>query len=247
MKTNKPVGERSFTLVETVIAVALMTAIITEAIGTMGNMVYFSNYSRTVTQAVYLAKRIMSQVEYQWAFKEFKELEVEEKEQRFKDEESESIFTYNVTVKEWEFPILDLLAGGGIAAPGEESESQPSEPDPVIKNMLSQVLGDHILKIAHVEVFWPEGAKRNSVDLTMLLTNQREVDNQILLRKNTAIQMYKKIENERKPPGTNNNNNNNNNNSNNNNRNTGNRNTPNNQNNSNNQGQGGSGGGGPGG
>ena len=46
MKIKKPVGERSFTLVETVIAVALMTTILLEAVSTMGNIVYFSSYSR---------------------------------------------------------------------------------------------------------------------------------------------------------------------------------------------------------
>ena len=196
MITNSPIankkinaGEKSFTLIETVIAVGLMTTIILEAVGSMGNMVYFSGYSRQMTQAVWLAKRIMSQVEYHWSFRPFKEMEIDEPEKKFEGEDSDFPYTYKISVQEWKFPILELISGGGAGeSDGDEGDegggsgNQDSQGDPLIESVLKQVLGDHILKIAHVEVFWPEGAKRNSVELALLLTNQREIDAQILAR-----------------------------------------------------------------
>ena len=206
---NKPhPGQQSFTLIETVIAVALLSTIVLEAVGSMGNMVYFSNYSRRMTEGMWLAKRIMSQVEYHWSFRPFKELETEQQESKFAEIE-EGPFTYKLSIKEWKFPLLDMIAGGGIGPQGEEGEEEEEVEDsgnsggggaPNIKQLLTQILGDHILKIAHVEVFWPEGAKRNSVELAMLLTNQREIDNQIVSRESVIKEMLQRVAQDRNPP-----------------------------------------------
>jgi type II secretory pathway pseudopilin PulG len=181
---RRKVGEQSFTLLETIIAIGIMTTVILELVKSQGNIVYFANYTRRLNESVWLAKRVMSQVEYQWSKKEFKEMETEVADQEFKDEKEQNPefdYTYNLSVKEWKFPIMDLLTGKVSATSEEDGESPPAE-NPMggmIEEMMEKVLGKDILKIANVEVFWPEGAKRNSVSLTMLLTNQRKVDEEL--------------------------------------------------------------------
>jgi hypothetical protein len=169
-------------------------------------MVYFSNYTRRVNEATFLAKRIMPQVEYHWAEKEFSQLKAEFAGEEFKDMDSGFEYTYALSIKDWKFPFLEFIGGGGVSE-GDEGESDSAE-DPaggMIEQMLEKVLGKEILKIAHVEVFWPEGAKRNSVTLTLLLTNQRKVDEQLL----TLAPSWEKFQKElNKKPNTKNNDNN---------------------------------------
>lgn len=170
--------ERSFTLLETIIALAILTATVLQLVGSQGKIVYFSDYTRRIEEATWLAKRVMSQVDYNWSHYEFKDLEVKETNKKFEDL-PDSDYTYDLEIKEWKFPILDFLAGGGPASE-EEGEKKPDAGGDMIGQMLEQVLGKDILKIAFVEVFWPEGAKRNSVTLAYLLTNQRKIDEELM-------------------------------------------------------------------
>ncbi|MGE0172167.1 MAG: hypothetical protein AB7T49_05255 [Oligoflexales bacterium] len=184
MSFRRKPGEQSFTLLETIIAIGILTTVILELVKSQGNIVYFANYTRRLNESIWLAKRIMAQVEYQWEKKEFKEMETDLKDQSFEGEDRPDFeYTYNLSIQEWKFPIMDLLSGKVSANPeGEEGGEAPAE-NPMggmIGEMLEKVLGKDILKIAHVEVFWPEGAKRNSVTLTLLLTNQRKVDEELI-------------------------------------------------------------------
>lgn len=172
-RNNRAIGERSFTLLETIIALSILTVSILQLVGSQGKIVYFSTYSRRMEEATWLAQRLMAQVEYHWSNKEFKELETDTKDARFEDM-GDSDYTYNIEIHEWKFPLLDFLAGNG------EDDDKKGGAGGMVGDLLKQVLGTDILKIAHVEVFWPEGASRNSVDLSLLLTNQRKVDEEIL-------------------------------------------------------------------
>jgi hypothetical protein len=166
-------GEQSFTLIETVIALGLMVTVIFEVSGVQGNAVYFSEFERSVTQATWIAKAVMSRIEYEWdsrPFSDMKQLNATEKEY-----EDNKEFTYAVKVEEWKLPLLNLLTGGG----GDDGEQAANPQGDMIKGYVEKIFGDEILKIANVEVFWPEGAKKNSVSVTMLLTNQQKLDETI--------------------------------------------------------------------
>lgn len=162
-------GEQSFTLIETVIALGLMVTVIFEVAGVQGNAIYFSEFERNVTKATWIAKGLMSKIEYEWntrPFTELKDLNVTERE--FEDDKG---YTYAISIEEWKLPLLDLLTGG---ASGDEAAENPQ--GDMIKAYVEKIFGDEVLKIAHVEVFWPEGAKKDSVALTTLLTNQKKLD-----------------------------------------------------------------------
>ncbi len=179
----------SFTLLETIIAVSVMSIFILEVAQIQGGGIYFYEYGRNAVKASWLAKRVMSQIEYQWKQKDIKDLETETKETPFKDEPE---FKYSITIKEWELPIFDLMSGKDKDKDSSSSSSSSSDnpmsamgSSSMVKDTFSSIMDGSILKVANVKVSWPEGAKRNDVSLTLLLPNQKRLDEYLSTLKNT--------------------------------------------------------------
>ncbi len=167
-------GERSFTLVETVIALSLMAFLIVEMGGVQGNAISFAEYGRRVTEASWLAKRIMSEVEYQSSFRPFKELTTSIKDQKFEDAPD---YSYDLEIQEWKLNLSSILAGILSARKGPDGEpSAAAGMGEIVKIALEQAIGDDSFKMAQVTVSWPEGATRNSTSLGLILTNQEKMD-----------------------------------------------------------------------
>lgn len=169
-------SQASFSLIETVIALGLMGTMIIEVMSVQGKAISFADFDQKVSRAVWLAKGIMSHVEYKWKFYDLKDIKVSDREEQFpeelcpKQDSQDCEFTYKLSIREWKLPLIDLLVGGG----GDDNPMAD-----MIKQQAKNILGDEVLKVAHVEVFWPEGSKRNSVDLTYLLTAQNKLDQYI--------------------------------------------------------------------
>lgn len=201
-------GQRSFTLIETVVALSLVTFLVVEVASVQGNSVVFSEYSRNVTQASWLARRVMSQVEYFYRTKPFTDLVQEVKEAKFEDNPE---YTYSIDIKEWKFPFIQLLqstlGGGGddekSDTKAERAKSSDKGMAQILEQVVNQIFGkEPIFLMANVHVYWPEGAARGSTQVTYLLTNQAKLDESIGALK----QVYDKIlETEKKqgkpPPG----------------------------------------------
>lgn len=174
-------SEASFSLIETVIALAIVSFVILEVAAVQGNSIVFADYGRNITQASWLAKRVMSQVEYYWRTKPFKELETNVPTQAFEDFPE---YSYTLEIKEWKFPFTQLVQQvlGGGDKKGEDGEKQDSGGKPpisgdMIDQVVKQIFGDEpIFMTAHVDVSWAEGAQRNSTGMTYLLTNQVKLD-----------------------------------------------------------------------
>ena len=178
MKTSKNIlrkkGERSFTLIEVVVAVGLMASLLIEVSSVQGNSVFFSQYGRNVTQATWLAQGIMSKVEYYWSSKPFPDLKTKLEGQPFKDYPD---YQWSLEIKEWKFPFTQILTGGFLGG-GEEGEEAEEDPmTAIIESVTDQVFADEpIFMTAHVEVSWADGAARDSTSLTYLITNQSKLD-----------------------------------------------------------------------
>jgi hypothetical protein len=67
--------ELSFTVFETIVAIGLLMTFMLEMAGGQGTVVNKVEYSRRSTDAIWLAKRIMAQVEYNYQNFELKELD----------------------------------------------------------------------------------------------------------------------------------------------------------------------------
>lgn len=174
------VGERSFSLIETVIALAIMTFLIIEVAAVQGNSIVFSDYGRNVTVATWLAKRVMSNVEYRASFIEFKELLTSEKDLPFEDYPD---FRYSIETTEWKLSlskILEMAMGGGFGGDADDDDAakKPGGFDGnFIESGVRQVFGEEpIFLTSRVEVSWAEGAQRNSTGITHLFTNQKKLD-----------------------------------------------------------------------
>src|SRR4051794_38017769 len=101
--------ERSFTLLETIVAMGILVIFIFEVSHVQGNAVVFTEYGRNVTQATWLAKSVMAKVEYYHETKVFKDLETEVPDGKF---DGFPMYSYKLSIKEWKLPLVDMLAGG---------------------------------------------------------------------------------------------------------------------------------------
>lgn len=163
---NKKHHIASFTLIETMVALGLLATLILQVANVQGRAFYFSDYGQNLTQATWLAKRIMAQVEYYWYDKEFEDLDsVRIDAKPFEGQEE---FSYNLKIDEWALPLANVLGAN-------DPNAEPNPMIEIVKQQVDQIFGGHIMKLAHVEVFWSEGAVRESTALTLLLTNQRKI------------------------------------------------------------------------
>jgi hypothetical protein len=173
-------GERSFTLIETMVALGLIVSVVLEVSGVLGRAIVFNEYDRKVTQASWLAKAVMAKIEWGKDFYEIKEFKMESRDQDFdevlcpKDPQFNCDYKYNVTIKNWPLPLVDML---GEALLGPDGKKSPiAAMLDVFKSQLKEMIGEEFLKVAEVEVFWPEGSLRSSTKVTYLLTNQMPIN-----------------------------------------------------------------------
>ena len=181
MSRDRKSSEASFTLMETVMALGMMAFIVIEFTQVQGNSIYFTEYGRNVTQASWLTKRVMSQVEYNWATRPFEDMETSVKERKFEEFPD---YTWSLEIKEWKLPLTQILANGGMSASdeGEESGGKDDSMSQMIQTGLDQALdGEPAIMTARVDVSWAEGAARNSTGATLLLTNQSKL-NEVMLQ-----------------------------------------------------------------
>lgn len=187
-------GERSFSLIETVIALSIITFLIIEVSAVQGNAIVFSEYGRNVTQATWLAKRVMANVEYRATYTDFKDFDTSVQGLPFEDFPE---YTYAVEIKEWKLSLTKILqmALSGTMGGGEEGEDEGGGDKGemgFIEQGVKQVFGDEpIFMTARVEVSWAEGAARNSTTLTHLFTNQKKLDDYIVTLKPVWDQLMK--------------------------------------------------------
>lgn len=187
-------GERSFSLIETVIALSIVTFLIIEVSAVQGNAILFSDYGRNITQAIWLAKRVMANVEYRASYSDFKDLEVSEPVQAFEDFPE---YSYSLEIREWKLSltqILQMAISGNLG--GAEASDDSDDPNAgelrFIEQGVKQVFGDEpIFMTARVEVSWAEGAARNNTSLTHLFTNQKKLDDYIATLKPVWDQVTK--------------------------------------------------------
>jgi len=180
---GKP-GERSFSLVETMVAVALIAFLMIEVSGVNGNAINFADYSRKALQATYLAKRLMSQVEYQASWRTpLKDLTTNEKERVFEDAPD---FMYSMSIEPVPHALdlmFKLMSGGLVGGDDKDGKSGDDEKDcgmgamlEQIKGLIQTAVGEDPIWVAKVSVSWAEGARRSSVDLAMIIADTKKME-----------------------------------------------------------------------
>ena len=174
-------GEKSFSLFETIVALSLIVTVVLQMSSVQGNSISLSLYSRQMNKALWLAQSILAKLEYSSKFYPLKEMKLKIKEERFssflcsKDEQCP--FKYNITTKKWDLPLIELILGGKSPLSSGGEESQPDPMAEMIKSQVKQYFDGELLNVALVEVYWSEGARKNSIEMPYLLTNQLTLDN----------------------------------------------------------------------
>lgn len=178
---HKP-SEKSFTLIETLIALGIMVTLVLQIAIVQGQAISFSDYGRDMTKGVWLAKSIMSQVEYRSKFIPLKEMKYDEKEQQFsemlcpRDGDEPCKYTYNLKIENWKLDLVDIFFRNKPKKDGEEGGGGDNPMIDMIKDHLKEQIGEELISYVHAEVFWPEGSRLNSVDLAYMLTDQIGLD-----------------------------------------------------------------------
>lgn len=179
--SNRRLGERSFSLVETVVAVSLIAFLMVEMSGVHGNAINFADYGRKSLQATYLAKRLMAQVEYQAQIRSpLKDIAVNDKEHAFEDAPD---FQYSLSIEPLphSLDIMFKILSGGLLD-GDEKKNEQGEAQSVsgmleqLKGPIQTAVGEDPIWIAKTSVSWAEGARRSSVDLAMIITDIKRLN-----------------------------------------------------------------------
>lgn len=178
-------GEQSFSLFETVIAVGMLAVVFLYVSGIQGQVIYSLEYSQKLSTGLWIARGLMSKIEHEWDTEDFSQMDRDTKEESIDERDFGSDarkalegYTYAISIKEWELPLLSFLTG-------EDSSIEDGSGD-MITQQINAIFNGHMMKLAKVEVFWPEGALRASTSLTTLLVNQKAVDQQIIVLKSPA-------------------------------------------------------------
>jgi|GEM_PF-6736564 len=175
-------GEKSFTLIETLIALGIMVTLVLQIAIVQGQAISFSDYARDMTKGMWLAKSILSQVEYQSKFIPLKEMKYDEKEQTFsevlcpKENDEPCRYTYNLKIENWPLDLVDIFFRNKPSKEGKEKNSEENPMMDMIKEHLKEQIGEELISYVHAEVFWAEGSRLNSIDLAYLLTDQIGLD-----------------------------------------------------------------------
>lgn len=176
-------GQLSFTLFETIVAVGLLATVIVNVSQVQGNSIVFSEYSRNTTHAIWLSKRIMSQVEYQKSIHDFKDLDTKIEDQSFQEtpEGDEDRFLYDLEIVNFDFPITKLVTkhfsgalGGGE---GQEGSANPiAQIAPLVEQQMEQYIGKDFFKLVKLNVKWSNGAKEDGLETQMLIADIKKLD-----------------------------------------------------------------------
>lgn len=180
-------GERSFSLLETIVAVSLVAILMVEVSGVHGNSIAFNQYGRKVLQASYLAKRIMSQIEYQATIHSpLKDIAIAERDKPFEDDPE---FTYTVAIEPLPHAIdlMFKIFSGGMLDSKDDDKDKEKEKDGAsagavleqMKGIITQSVGDDPIWIAKVDVNWTEGARKENVSLAMVITDVKKLEDSV--------------------------------------------------------------------
>lgn len=179
-------GERSFSLLETIVAVSLVAILLVEVSGVHGNAIAFNDYGRKVLQASYLAKRLMSQIEYQASFRSpLKDMAVNETSEKPFEDAPDFSYTVNIEALPHAIDLMFKIFSGGMLGDKDKDSKETSKEEGMgamleqIKGMITQSVGDDPIWIAKVEVSWPEGARKASTSLAMIITDTKKLEDSV--------------------------------------------------------------------
>lgn len=152
---------KGFTLLEVVIALAIMTVAFGSILAVQGGAVNASARAKQMNIVSMLAKNKMVETEFKIQGKAFDEVQKTEGgtfEPPYED------FTWRSVIKEVKFPRINFSGGGGSGADKGKENNQSAE----MVEMISKLITTHLsksLREVTVTVAWKQGTKEQTFDL----------------------------------------------------------------------------------
>ncbi|MDR3607241.1 MAG: prepilin-type N-terminal cleavage/methylation domain-containing protein [Oligoflexia bacterium] len=152
---------KGFTLLETIIALAIMTMAFAAILGTISGSINASARTHEMTVIEMLAKRQMVETEYKFEGKTFDEVK---KEDGGTFPEPYSTYRWKSVIKEIEFPNLGNMTknAAGAAAGGDNANSQIAD---MMSKLVYQFLSKAIRQVT-VTITWMNGSKEQSFEIS---------------------------------------------------------------------------------
>jgi general secretion pathway protein I len=170
-------NRRGFTLLETIIALAIMTMAFAAILTTISNSVNASARTHEMTVIQMLAKQELIETEYKFEGKTFDEYKKEDSGTFPAPYES---YRWTSVVKEIEFPNIGGMSSGGGAAQGGDSQSSSSsgggagaansdannsEIADMMQKLVTQFLSKAVREVT-VTILWKKGSKEQNFAVT---------------------------------------------------------------------------------
>ncbi len=146
-------GQRGFTLIETMIALGILTYIILQVIETQSGAIFFSNYSSNLITASNLAREKMTELELLTERKKLKDVSTYADKGKF---EKFPEFSYEVKIQDTKIKI--------------PLPKQLIQQEPMIQ-MLAKYLEKDIFSEGVVKIIWQEGKHKQSIQVRQLFAN----------------------------------------------------------------------------
>jgi general secretion pathway protein I len=158
---------RGFTLLEVMIAMAIMVVSFASILMIQSNALDSAGKARQMNVVSMLAKGLMVETEYAVEGKTFEEFKKEEAGQ-FKDPYQE--YTWKREIKEIKFPNINVGANPGAAEGNASAESGTTEATEKITKLMTQHLSKAIREIV-VTITWKRGKGTQSFTLSSYWVN----------------------------------------------------------------------------
>jgi len=171
---SRRINQKGFTLLETLIALAIMMIAFASILMTQSSAINSSMKSKQTNTVAMLARRKMAEVELELENKSFQEIREETSFEAFPEPYQD--FAWKRVIKEVKFPNLaNLSAAGGASddsASGAEAESQQQSNAAVqgelerITRLVTKFLSDSIREVT-LTISWKKGTGQQTFDLSM--------------------------------------------------------------------------------
>jgi len=174
---SKKITSRGFTLLEVLIAIAILSMSLMVIYQTQGRAVQMANYGKFMSVATLLVRTKIIEIEEQLKEEGFSDFD-DEKEGTF-EEEGFDKFRWLANIKKITINLPESLStsGGGLSGMGGGGDQKDGASNKQQMGMNLAMLGPHLKTIAKIleqsvrelkiTVFWPSGPKKeNSINVT---------------------------------------------------------------------------------
>jgi prepilin-type N-terminal cleavage/methylation domain-containing protein len=149
---------KGFTLLETIIALAIMTMAFGAILATISDSINASARTHEMTIIEMLAKREIVETEYKFEGKTFDEYKKEDSGTFPAPYES---YRWTAVVKEIEFPNIGGMNSGGSQGAASNTDNNNSEVADMMSKLVTQFLSKAVREVT-VTILWMKGSKEQN-------------------------------------------------------------------------------------